>query len=118
MKSKVTLRNVISYIQGNIRYKLFYSKHWRWLLCNHIEEQIEARIVSMNPQCYEQGSCVICGCTTTALQMANKACDKPCYPTMMSSLNWQLMKEGFDYRDRVTGTTWGLLNEVSFIKKD
>lgn len=26
----------------------------------------------------------MCGCHTTALQMANKSCDKPYYPPMMS----------------------------------
>lgn len=32
------------------------------------------------------------GCTTTALQMANKACDKPCYPRMLTRSEWWMIK--------------------------
>ena len=42
----------------------------------------------MDTECYEQGSCKICHCDTTALQMANKACGKPCYPKMMNKADW------------------------------
>jgi phospholipase C len=42
----------------------------------------------MDKECYENGSCKICGCATTALQMADKQCDKPCYPKMMSRSIW------------------------------
>jgi len=51
----------------------------------------------MDPECFEQGSCKMCGCDTTALQMADKACDKPCYPTMMTRDKWRVFK----YRERV-----------------
>ena len=79
-----------AYIQGNIRYELFYSK-FKWLLPKHIEEQIMYRINSMDIDCYNEGSCKMCGCKTTALQMANKACDKPCYPFMLSKKSWNLL---------------------------
>jgi hypothetical protein len=34
----------------------------------------------MDIDCYLDGSCKKCGCETTALQMANKACAGNCYP--------------------------------------
>lgn len=87
------IKNILAYITGNIRYKLYYSK-FVWLIPTHIREQIEARINSMEKTCYTQGSCIMCGCKTTALQMANKQCDKPCYPEMLSRADWKWLKGG------------------------
>lgn len=94
-KARVTLRNVWSYIQGNIRYRLYYSKQLygvdlSWLLPKWLKDQIELRIDSMDRQCYNEGSCKICGCKTTALQFSDKACDKPCYPSMLSKKQWYI----------------------------
>lgn len=52
------------------------------------------RIDFMLPACYSTGSCVLCGCTTTALQMATKSCDKPCYPRLMNKQQWEDFKQG------------------------
>jgi len=46
----------------------------------------------MNRECYNRGSCVVCGCMTTHLQMSNKACDGNCYPKMLSRLEWYNLK--------------------------
>jgi hypothetical protein len=46
----------------------------------------------MDKECYENGSCKMCGCNTTALQMADKACPKPCYPKMMGKKEWEKFK--------------------------
>jgi hypothetical protein len=43
----------------------------------------------MKDECYQQGSCTMCGCRTTALQMANKSCDYPCYPPLMNKRKWK-----------------------------
>ena len=90
-KAKPTLKNIIAYIQGNLRYKLYYSK-FAFLIRPHIKEQIDVRINSMDKQCYDEGQCKLCGCQTTALQMADKACDKPCYPRMLTRSEWWLLK--------------------------
>lgn len=91
MKKKI--KNIIAYIQGNIRYKLFYS-NFSFLIRKHIFEQIKWRISIMDKDCYKKGSCKMCGCMTTALQMANKSCDKPCYPPMMNVKVWYKYKNG------------------------
>ena len=88
MRATVSLNNVIAYITGNLRYFLYYSKWFKFLIRTHIREQIDFRIKFMDKACYENGQCVICGCSTTALQMADKACDKPCYPRMMTKQEW------------------------------
>ena len=86
-KNKVTPANVLAYISGKFRYKLYYSRY-KFLIRTHIREQIDFRIKVMDKECYEKGECVICGCSTTALQMSKKSCDKPCYPTLMSRRDW------------------------------
>ena len=91
MKAKINLKNIFAYLQGNIRYELYYSK-LSFLLPKHIREQYEWRIEIMDKKCFDDGVCKICGCETTALQMANKPCDKPCYPKMHNKRIWKSLK--------------------------
>ena len=77
------IKDPFYYVQGNLRYQLYYSK-FKFLIRDHILDQIDWRIAMMNQTCYDQGSCVECGCVTTALQMSDKACDGMCYPPMMN----------------------------------
>lgn len=88
VKEKITFSNIIQFIIGRYRYKLYYSK-FNFLIRNHIKEQIDWRIEIMDDECLTNGSCKLCGCDTTALQMANKACNKPCYPKMMNKSAWK-----------------------------
>lgn len=94
MKADINLPNILAYITGNYRYKLYYSKYFQFLIRKHIKEQIDFRIKFMDKDCYEKGSCVICGCETTALQMADKPCDKPCYPPIFTKHNWEMFQLG------------------------
>jgi hypothetical protein len=80
MKKKII--DIYSYFQGNIRYWLYYNMPY--LIRPHILKQINYRIEVMNKDCYTKGSCVMCGCNTTMLQMADKQCSKPCYPPMLN----------------------------------
>ena len=114
-KAKPTLKNIIAYIQGKLRYKLYYS-NFVFLIRPHIREQIEARINSMDKQCYNEGQCKMCGCQTTALQMANKACDKPCYPSILSKKKWNWFKK-VKYAT-VDGILWHYRHGVFNIIKD
>lgn len=92
VRSRNKIRDIIAYLQGNYRYKLYYSdsKFIRKLMREHIREQIDFRIKVMFPECFMKGQCVKCGCSTTKLQMANKACEMPCYPVMMTEIQWRL----------------------------
>lgn len=96
-KAPINLKNIKAYLQGKIRYKLHYS-FFKFLIPLHIREQIEFRIDHMKPECYWGGQCQLCGCETTALQMANKSCDEPCYPPMMNRYRW---KRFFKFREEV-----------------
>lgn len=84
---EINLKNIWFFNQGWFRYWVYY-KGPEWLLRKHIREQIDVRIASMDRECYNSGSCKICGCATTALQMSDKACEKPCYPAMLNKYLW------------------------------
>lgn len=91
------------YLQGMYRYRIYYSR-FPFLIRRHIREQIDYRISVMDEECFNNGECKLCGCMTTALQMANKPCNKPCYPKMKSYLQWELWKMDIrleKYRDNV-----------------
>jgi hypothetical protein len=90
LTGKKKYSDIWHFFVGNYRYKLYYStKKWkRRLIRPHILEQIDYRIKWMDQECFFAGQCKMCGCQTTALQMASKACDKPCYPTMMDKKEW------------------------------
>ena len=88
------MKKALAYFTGNYRYWVWYSRFKGLLLRSHIIEEIDTRIASMDPDCYSAGECKMCGCTTTALQMANKACDKPCYPEMVNKKTWEMLKAG------------------------
>jgi len=90
-KPKKNPKNIWAYIQGNIRYQLYYSRFQK-LLPKHIREQYRYRLEMMDEECYMTGSCKLCGCQTTQLQMANKSCEKPCYPPMMNRKKWKQYK--------------------------
>lgn len=101
------LKDIFYYIQGNIRYCVFYSD-FTYFLLKHIREQIEFRIASMNSECYSSGQCKKCGCSTTALQMCNKACDGNCYPRMLNYREWQNIKQGYIFQEENTELLWVL----------
>lgn len=88
MKEPVTWNNIKSYIQGNFRMWLYYSKRLNFLLPLHIFEQIAYRLFKMKKECFTNGACLKCGCATPALQMADKACLGQCYPAMMTETEW------------------------------
>lgn len=105
--SKNKFSVVYSYFLGNFRYRLYYYRRYKenfnsplmFFMRGHIAEQIEYRIYWMDIECYDKGECKICGCATTALQMCNKSCEKPCYPDMMSRWQWKRYKKGSSFRD-------------------
>jgi hypothetical protein len=105
MKAKINLLNIKSYLVGNFRYKIYYS-YLTFLIREHIGEQIDWRIKVMRKECYTTGSCVECGCATTALQMCGKSCDGDCYPPLMSKKRWKLFKRGSLFYDKTQDCFW------------
>jgi hypothetical protein len=82
------MKKAFNFVVGYLRYSLYYNRHLKNLIRPHILSQIDYRIRTMNTPCYDTGSCVLCGCTTTALQMANPSCEGLCYPPLTNKRTW------------------------------
>lgn len=89
------IKDIISYCQGNIRYFCYHKKYLNFLVPKHIKDQYVYRLNSMDKKCLNDGSCKECGCKTTHLQFANKACDGYCYPRFKSKKAWKRMCNKF-----------------------
>lgn len=105
VKSRITLKNIWFFNQGWFRYWLYY-KGLKWLMRKRIREQITVRIASMNEECYNSGSCIKCGCSTTALQMCDKACEGNCYPSMLNKRQWRDISKKKIVFDNETQKFW------------
>ena len=109
--------NIFSYFIGNFRMELYYSKFFGFLMRKRIREQIKVRINSMEPKCYLEGACIKCGCSTPALQMADKQCDGLCYPAMLNKVQWaHIYKKRKLWKDPATNITW-FINEKDEFEK-
>ena len=94
MKGEYTVSDVMNYFIGMSRYQLY--TYLPFLVMPYIRKQIELRFRMMDKDCYNNGSCKLCGCEVPHLQMANKSCDKPCYPPIMSRYDWKHFKVEVD----------------------
>lgn len=111
------IKDIISYLQGNIRYFCYHKKYLNWLVPKHIKEQYVYRLNSMDKDCLNNGSCKKCGCKTTHLQFANKACDGFCYPRLLSKKRWiKLCKDYYCAYEYVEGKGY-IFFRVSNIEK-
>jgi hypothetical protein len=72
----------------------------------------------MEPECFNNGVCIKCGCTTTALQMANKSCNGECYPIMMDKKTWYQFKEHNPIEQNKTTWILDVKNDILIKRKD
>ena len=95
--AKLSWKNVKRFLQGWRRYILFRLSGTKLipemnLLEPHLQEQFQYRLQVMNPECLKRGECVICGCETPQLQLADDSCEGNCYPPFMEKQGWEEIK--------------------------
>ena len=99
------LKDVWHYIVGNYRNMLYggivEETKKPFLIRKFIHEQIVFRKNNMNKECYDNGECIKCGCSTLALQMCNKSCEGKCYPKMLSKKMWNTIPTSFKTMKRL-----------------
>ena len=90
--SKINLKNIKAYLQGNTRHLL--RRVFPEALPDYIEEQFAYRC-EVAKECLDLGKCKVCQCSTPELFLANKACDNipPCYPPFMEEDVWEEFKK-------------------------
>lgn len=109
----ITLKNIIHFFTGNIRYKNFkkqlstidfskYENEYNWegvndnMKLSHVQEQFIYRMFLVDlssPQCITTKACRICGCDTPQLFFAKKACEGSCYPELLNQKDWENYKK-------------------------
>jgi hypothetical protein len=93
-------KNIWWFIQGYYRWFLKDT----FLVRGFIKEQFQERLNTTEKKCLEQGSCIMCSCTTPQLLYANKPCSKSkisketrimlfgkpevCFTQMLSKKEW------------------------------
>lgn len=117
IKKIKNLSQVLSYFEGVLRYKIYYSKY-KWLIRSHIHEQIRFRLKVMNQECYSKGSCVVCGCEVPELQMCTKTCDGNCYPPLMNKDKWNRFFWNFAIYRLKGGKFWIMENNKPSLIKE
>lgn len=90
MEKKITLDNILSYIEGNIRNiinKLDFQPQ-------HIKEQIAYRRLLCANDCAIRNRCVYCNCDFEGKTAVKKSCNEgERFPDLMSKPKWEKFKE-------------------------
>lgn len=110
MKAKITPRNILAVLQAYFRRAKVICG---FNLPTHTYEQIiwrRTQVMEKSTECWESGSCVVCGCEILGKTMEDRACGvseseellaegiKPCFPAMMDKVNWKKYKELYNIK--------------------
>lgn len=90
MTKKITLTNVLSYLEGNTQLILEELK----LQPQHIQEQIAYRRLVCKDDCAITRKCKYCGCDFRGITSIAKSCnDGERFPPLMSGPEWEEFKK-------------------------
>ena len=89
--SKINLKNIKSYIQGNLRY------HFKTILPlpDHLKEQYYYRLYKCKDDCLKSSKqlCEGCGCPVIKKAFASESCNLERFPNFLSGSKWREYKE-------------------------
>lgn len=89
MKKKITPRNILYFIEGNLK-KLGDTLG---VLPKHEQEQVLWRSQICANDCVKYGYCVYCGCNLPGKFYVNKSCnDGERFPDLMTKAKWEKYK--------------------------
>lgn len=89
MKQQITLKNIYSFIQGNLQMRL----DGMGLKPQYYQEQIAYRMLQCQ-DCYKQKRCKECGCSLPGKFYVDKSCNNgEIFPDLMNEEDWLKYKE-------------------------
>lgn len=95
MKQKITLKNILSYLEGNTRRAMEHLN----MQSPHIKEQIAYRRLICKDDCAKRGACVYCNCEFYGKTSVEESCNKgERFPNLMSRVEWDKYKEKNDIK--------------------
>ena len=84
MERKITLKNIYSFLEGNIQLGL-EQLH---LQPEHIQEQIAYRRLMCKDDCAINNKCIICGCDFKGKTSVEESCNLERFPNLMGRVDW------------------------------
>lgn len=84
MKPQITIKNIKSFLEGNIQLGLESLK----LQPLHIQEQIAYRRLICNDDCAVTNQCIKCDCDFKGKTSVRESCNTERFPDLMSNLEW------------------------------
>lgn len=89
MKTKITLKNIKAYIEGNIQMRL----DGLGMKPEYYKEQIAYRMLQCR-DCLQQGQCKYCDCDVPGKLYVSESCNGgKRFPDIMNEEDWNLYKE-------------------------
>ena len=89
MKQQITLKNIYSFIQGNLQMRL----DGMGLKPQYYQEQIAYRMLQCQ-DCYKQKKCKECNCELPGKFYVTKSCNNgERFPDLMNEEDWLIYKE-------------------------
>jgi len=87
--SNINLKNIKSFILGNVNYYLDKIID----LPIHLKEQYYYRLYTCKDTCLMSGRCKICNCPTIKKAFSPDSCNKELFPDFLPGLEWKEYKE-------------------------
>lgn len=89
MSEKITIPNILSYLEGNTQRILEELN----LQPQHIQEQIAYRRLLCKDDCAVTGRCIKCNCKFKGRTSVAKSCNLERFPDLMSGPEWEEFKK-------------------------
>lgn len=89
MKQKITIKNIKSFLEGNIQLGLEQLN----LQPLHIQEQIAYRRLLCKDDCAVNNQCIKCGCDFKGKTSVQQSCNPDRFPDLMSKIEWDKFKK-------------------------
>jgi hypothetical protein len=86
---KTTIKDILSYIEGNTKYLLDMFD----LFPKYKQEQVTWRLLICKEDCVKNGECEYCGCPPHRKAFVDESCNGgDRYPDMMNADDWEKFK--------------------------
>ena len=90
MEAKITLKNILSYIEGNSQLAMEHLN----IQPQHVKEQIAYRRLICKDDCAVTSKCIKCGCDFYGKTSVQESCnDGERFPDLKGRINWEVFKK-------------------------
>jgi len=88
MSKKYTVKNILSFLEGNIKYNL----NRLGMQPEYIQEQVTYRLYQCKDDCLPNEECIICSCPPEKKAFTKKSCNPKRFGDLMNKEDWDNFK--------------------------